>query len=297
LRRLSSKWAAQNATECGRGPARGRRPRPPGCGCHPAGSSAPRAGSSGARGPGTRSRARRRHRRKTGAAAPGGRTPGWPSRWSHRIFPGYATNLPTSLSCIASIDQRRLAVETCCGVRYGAPQAVGGRLPRETFRGRSGHHRTVASGRSRSFAVTRAHARARPPCLPPPPAPPRRAGGRGEEGGDGQGRAHAMRGVSSAAHKARFGVPGTDGTLLLSRKPVLHVACPSLACAHGAARPVRRTGGGPPHARWVSSNSRETAGGTPHHHQSPAHQTCIVPLPPHPRGKKRETPHALRTGM
>ena len=36
--------------------------------------------------------------------------------WSHRIFQRYATTLPTSLSCIASTDQRRLAVETCCGV-------------------------------------------------------------------------------------------------------------------------------------------------------------------------------------
>ena len=35
--------------------------------------------------------------------------------WSHRIFRRYTTSLPTSLNCIASINQRMLSVETCCG--------------------------------------------------------------------------------------------------------------------------------------------------------------------------------------
>lgn len=41
-------------------------------------------------------------------------------RWSHRIFQSYATSLPTSLNCIASINQRMPSLETCCGasVRY-----------------------------------------------------------------------------------------------------------------------------------------------------------------------------------
>lgn len=39
---------------------------------------------------------------------------------SHRIFQGYTTKLPTSLSCIVSINQRFSAMETSCGalVRY-----------------------------------------------------------------------------------------------------------------------------------------------------------------------------------
>jgi len=56
------------------------------------------------------------------------RTPrgGQPSSlWSHRIFPRYTTSLPTSLSCIASIDQRLIAVETCCGAAVRSP-CVGG---------------------------------------------------------------------------------------------------------------------------------------------------------------------------
>lgn len=38
-----------------------------------------------------------------------------PGLWSHRIFQRYAASLPTSLSCISSVDQRRLAEETGCG--------------------------------------------------------------------------------------------------------------------------------------------------------------------------------------
>jgi len=38
-----------------------------------------------------------------------------PGVWSHRIFQRYAAGLPTSLSCIASVDQRRLTEETGCG--------------------------------------------------------------------------------------------------------------------------------------------------------------------------------------
>lgn len=43
------------------------------------------------------------------------------NRWSHCIFRRYTTRLPTSLICIASIDQRISSVETCCGasVRWG----------------------------------------------------------------------------------------------------------------------------------------------------------------------------------
>jgi len=43
------------------------------------------------------------------------------NRWSHCIFRRYTTSLPTSLICIASIDQRISSVETCCGasVRWG----------------------------------------------------------------------------------------------------------------------------------------------------------------------------------
>ena len=46
-------------------------------------------------------------------AARGG-TP-WLGLWSHRIFQRYTASLPTSLSCIQSVDQRRLAGETGCG--------------------------------------------------------------------------------------------------------------------------------------------------------------------------------------
>lgn len=35
--------------------------------------------------------------------------------WSHCIFRRYTASLPTSLSCIQSVDQRRLAEETGCG--------------------------------------------------------------------------------------------------------------------------------------------------------------------------------------
>jgi hypothetical protein len=47
------------------------------------------------------------------------------SRWSHRIFQSYATSLPTSLSCIASMNPRILSVETGCGTSVRRVETVG----------------------------------------------------------------------------------------------------------------------------------------------------------------------------
>jgi hypothetical protein len=52
------------------------------------------------------------------------RTPGL-GLWSQCIFQGYTSSLPTSLSCIASVDKRCLAEETGCGDSVRGPGTRG----------------------------------------------------------------------------------------------------------------------------------------------------------------------------
>ena len=175
---------------------------------------------------------------------------------------------------------------------------------------------------SRSFAVTRARAHTATPPPPPPPRPPappprprphpgraapprpregggegrrrggigRRGAGAGLRGGGGErtGQAHAVRGFPRP-HTRHDRCPGYRRHPSAEQEASAPRGVPVIGLRTRCCPPFRV--GRAPQARWVSSNSRETAGGTPHHHQSPAHQTCIVPLPPHPRETLRERPH------
>lgn len=137
-------------------------------------------------------------------------------------------------------------------------------MPRGTFRGRSGHHRTQEAFFSFPFARWRKCQRV--------------ARIREDSGCPGYRRHPSAEQEASAPR----GVP-VIGLRTAERKGGGSEREGWGCCGHPSSLPALPPPPLPDRegARWVSSNSRETAGGTPHHHWSPAHVTCIVPLPPH----------------
>ena len=151
---------------------------------------------------------------------PHGRAQG-PGLWSHRIFQRYAASLPTSLSCILSVDQRRSAEETSCGDSVRQREEPG----REPRRG-------VPWGWWPARCAYKAKEGAAP-CAPPtrPEGRQRRASCKGGGGapspatGGGR-RSHVDR---SLPRHAGFVYRHRGGAALPSRGPCLHLACRSMA--------------------------------------------------------------------
>ena len=65
------------------------------------------------------------------------------NQWSHCIFQRYTTSLPTSLICIASIDQRISSVETCCGASVRCGTQVWPFATSRMFKGHSTYHKQL----------------------------------------------------------------------------------------------------------------------------------------------------------